>query len=394
MIRHLLKLVWNRKRANVLMILEIFLSFLVVFLVTALGVSYWTDWRTPVGYRTDHVWYLALTSGESREWHAQQGPVLERLLDELAGLEEVEAVARASGFPFDGSVSVHGADAEGGKVLYSEVVTASPGYREVLGLELVAGRWFEKSDLALERTPAVIDADLAREAFGDEDPLGRDLPIANTRVIGMVREFRKDGQLQTPERDGFLFKLYRPADPEAEELSRFALRLRPGVTAAFEQALVERVRALAPGWDVEVQDLDALRLRELKLRVAPLASAAVVAAFLLAMVALGLIGVMWQNVTQRTREIGLRRALGAWRGAVHRQILLELLLMTTIGLGLGTLTVAQLPLVELWDFLTPRVFLLGLAAAVALIYALALLCGLYPSWMATRIRPAEALHYE
>ena len=393
MIRHLLKLVWNRKRANGLIILEIFLSFLVVFVVLALGVSYWIDWHTPVGYRTDRVWYVSLSSGEGDEWVAGQAPVLERLLDELAGLDEVEAATRASGLPLDGSVSVYAVDAEDGKTLYAEVVRASPGYRGVFGIDLVAGRWFEEADLGLERAPAVIDADLAREAFGAEDPLGRDLPFENSRVIGVVAEFRKDGALQTPERDEFLFLLHRPADP-GTVLTKFALRLRPGVTAAFEETLVAHARAIAPGWNLEVQDLDALRTSKLKLRAAPLVAALVVAVFLLAMVALGLIGVMWQNVAQRTREIGLRRAVGAWRGAVHRQILLELLLMTTIGLGLGTLTVAQLPLVELWDFLTPRVFLLGLTASVALIYALAVLCGLYPSWMATRVRPAEALHYE
>jgi putative ABC transport system permease protein len=112
------------------------------------------------------------------------------------------------------------------------------------------------------------------------------------------------------------------------------------------------------------------------------------------MVALGLMGVLWQNVVQRTREIGLRRANGATRANVHRQILAELLLVTTMAVGLGTLLVVQLPILELFESLRPRVFVAGLLTSLGVIYLLAALCALYPSWMAGRVQPAEALRWE
>ena len=68
--------------------------------------------------------------------------------------------------------------------------------------------------------------------------------------------------------------------------------------------------------------------------------------------------------------------------------------MTTIGALLGIVIIAQLPLLQLWGFGDFGVFGSGLVVSLALIYLLAALSGLYPSWMATRIRPAEALHYE
>jgi len=120
----------------------------------------------------------------------------------------------------------------------------------------------------------------------------------------------------------------------------------------------------------------------------------VVAAFLMLMVGLGLVGVVWQNVTQRTTEIGLRRALGGTATAIYTQVLGELVVITSVGLLLGTGLVVQLPLLGVMTFVGTRVFLVGLGTSLALIYLLTLLCGLYPSMLASKIQPAEALHYE
>jgi putative ABC transport system permease protein len=126
----------------------------------------------------------------------------------------------------------------------------------------------------------------------------------------------------------------------------------------------------------------------------PLVVGAVVAFFLLLMVGLGLVGVLWQNLIQRTREIGLRRAAGASRSAVHRQVVAEQLLLTTLGVVVGTVLVAQVPILDLVGFLSLPVFVGGLLVAAGAIYLLAALSALYPSAMASRIQTAEALHYE
>jgi putative ABC transport system permease protein len=112
------------------------------------------------------------------------------------------------------------------------------------------------------------------------------------------------------------------------------------------------------------------------------------------MVALGLSGVLWQNVTRRTRELGLRRALGATGGSVHRQIIAEVALLTTLAVIIGVVIVAQLPILGLFKLVTPSSYTIGIVGALATIYGLTLLCGLYPSWLAGRVQPAQALHYE
>ena len=271
-------------------------------------------------------------------------------------------------------------------------------FDKAAGLEVVRGRWFEPADAALPWRPVVIDQDLAREAWGDEDPIGKRFgdPEAGReeperRVVGVVRDFRKGGELSGV--GSFVFYLKRAGHPEDRPARSLLVRLRPGTPAEFEERLTQRLQAVAPDWSFTVQPVADMRTSAFRFRIAPLIVGGLIGFFLLMMVGLGLLGVLWQNLLQRTREIGLRRAAGASRADVHRQIILEQLLLTTLGVLLGTILVIQIPLLDLIG-IRPEIFVGGLLFAMAAIYFVATLCALYPSAMASRIQPAEALRYE
>jgi putative ABC transport system permease protein len=104
--------------------------------------------------------------------------------------------------------------------------------------------------------------------------------------------------------------------------------------------------------------------------------------------------VLWQNVARRTRELGLRRAMGATRLAICRQVLAELIVITSMALLAGTLVAVQLPLFDVFDFLPTSTVVGAILFATATIFAIGLAAGLYPSWLTTRIEPAEALHHD
>ncbi|HKX30113.1 MAG TPA: FtsX-like permease family protein, partial [Blastocatellia bacterium] len=126
----------------------------------------------------------------------------------------------------------------------------------------------------------------------------------------------------------------------------------------------------------------------------PMAAACVVAIFLMIMVALGLTGVLWQNVTQRTQEIGLRRAHGATVSRIYQQVLGELLIITSFSLLAGVAVIVQFPLLDLVGGTSGQVYGWSILISLVIIYLLTIACGLYPSWLATRVQPATALHYE
>lgn len=172
------------------------------------------------------------------------------------------------------------------------------------------------------------------------------------------------------------------------------IRTWPGTTAAFEEHVMRRLQAAVPAWTFQPQPMEQARATILRGYAAPVAAAALVAGFLVLMVALGLSGVLWMSVTQRTRKIGLRRAKGATGSGIQRQVIGEVLVLTSVAVVAGVLVVAQFPLLDVFGPVPPGVYVIGLALAVACIFLVSVAAAWAPSRMASSIDPAEALRYE
>jgi putative ABC transport system permease protein len=418
MIRHLLKLVWNRKRTNALIILEIFFSFLVLFVVGTLGLYLWDNLHRPLGFSYDRVLNVSIDMEQSGDdtFEPAQVATFEKLLQEVQSLAPVEAAAGAIIVPYSLG-GYNGSWQFNGRRIETEFNEVTIGFKETMGLHLLQGRWFQKGDEALAWQPVVVNAAMARQVFGDADPIGKrfgDPPKEGTeperRVVGVVSEFRIDGELSGP--GNYTFKLKKvglgqaaapgteakPDVPGASSLDRsprnLMVKVRPGTPVDFEEQLAKRLQAVAPAWSFVVKPLSQMRESSFRLRLTPLIAGGIVALFLMVMVGLGLIGVLWQNLLQRTREMGLRRAAGASRSSLHTQVLLEQMILTSFGVLLGVVLVAQIPLLDLISFISPGIFTGGIVLSMLSIYLLAALCALYPSAMASRVQPAEALRYE
>ena len=410
MIKHLLKLVWNRKRGNILITLEIFVCFLVLFATVVMVGYYANNYRQPLGYEYKNVWIVGTSLSTLADLEREQKDVMKKwtaaFYEALRNMPEIEAVSTIGQAPY--TYSWHSAGFEyRGKHIDTSVNEGSDDLPKVLNLQVVQGRWFDKRDDGLSWDPVVINQMMAHQLFGDEDPLGKDIsnkgpsgtggsadlaPSSKERqkrVIGVIADYRKDGEFSAPETYVFTRTV-----PGVDRGWDFLIKLRPGVGADFEEALVQRLHSVNPDWSFEIDPLTQTRESKLGWQIAPMAAAAIVVSFLIVMVALGLVGVVWQSVSQRTREIGLRRACGAPAGSIHLQVLGELLVVSSVGLGLGTLLVIQIPLLDLVGFLTTEVYIYSLIASLALIYGLTLACGIYPSRLATRVQPVEALRWE
>jgi putative ABC transport system permease protein len=380
------------------MIIEIFFSFLVLFAVVTLGAFYVDNYNQPMGYSYENVWHVDIDLNQVSDdyWSPEQVATVNQLFLTARDCEEVEEVAGALSVPYDFGGRSSGIEVRG-KSVETRVNEVSDEFKEVMELQLVAGRWFERADDALNWQPVVINQKLGRELFGDEDPVGK--PFApwssennEVRIIGVITDFRQTGEYM--QSSNYLFERKKLDDPQQRPPRNLLVKVRPGTTAEFEEKLDKRLQAVAKAWSFDIEPLEQKRETALKILLAPMIAAGVIAGFLMIMVGLGLVGVLWQNVTQRTKEIGLRRAKGATQQHVYKQILGELFVLTTIGLILGVIIVVQFPLLDLIGFINAKVFAFGLFVSFLLIYSLTLLAGLYPSWLATKVQPAEALHYE
>jgi putative ABC transport system permease protein len=408
MIKHLCKLVWNRKRINFLVTLEIFFSFLVVFAVIVFAVYYTDNYRRPLGFDYENVWYIGVErrAGSDDKDMPQQLETSRRLLAALREFTEIESAAGVWGAPYSrGNWTSGRDDKKTGKSIYFGYNPVTDDLKDVLGLQMVSGRWFGKEDDGASYRPVVINRKLARDLFGDEDPVGKDMSDpegkerVEQRVVGLIDDFRKNGEFA--ELGGYaIFRNDLTSKPGAPRSiiggppRSLLIKVRPGTTAALEEKLLTRLQTEARDWSFRIKPLDEMRASVFQEYLVPMAAFGLVAGFLLIMVGLGLTGVLWLNVTQRTKEMGLRRAKGATRRRIYKQILGELFIVTTIGLLVGVLVVVQFPLLDLLGFASPEVYTASILVSLGLIYLLTTVCGLYPSLLATRVHPAEALHYE
>jgi putative ABC transport system permease protein len=401
MITHLLKFVWNRRQTNLLVIIEIFFSFLVLTVVITFGVYYAESYRRPPGFGYENVWYISMRLGYrpsySHTGTMEDSTAMRQVYLALQDLEEIEAVGATQAVPFLAS-SWNTSLGYKGKGVQTECGAVTDDLKEVLGLKVVHGRWFEKSDDALNYEPVIINQRLSQELFGTEDPLGKETDDGQYRVVGVISDYRY--HVESQESFNFMFKRinwnrsvtsgyssYLPTD--------YLIKVRRGTPGAFEEKLVKKLQAVARDWSCKIKPLSQMRASFFKQRLTFLIVLGIVTAFLLIMVGLGLMGVLWQNVTQRTKEIGLRRANGATAEEIYTQILGELLIITSIGVVIGIAVVIQFfPLLDMLKLASMKVYLSGLVISCVLLYGLVILCGLYPSYLATRVHPAEALHYE
>ena len=395
MIRHLLKLVWNRKRANALIMLEIFISFLVLVAVLTMAISTVGRWGQPLGFDWHDVWTVRIDFGHSLEkYDPTDGVLVERVMRELRAFPQIESVA-ASGMPPYSNAVWEGRWTIDGKKVDTTRDMVTDDFAKVMRIPILRGRWFTPADDGLPYRPMVIDADLARAMYGAADPIGRkfDEGKHEIRIIGVIPPYRKAGELSAPDvHMAFARVLLHGEDAEAPH--NVMIRVRPGTSAAFEETLTKRLHDLAPDRGFRIARMENQRTLMNRIRIMPIIIGGIVSLFLISMVTLGLTGVLWQNVTRRTREIGLRRALGASGANVRRQVVGEVALLATIAVVLGLVIVAQLPMLGVFHVVTPPIFAAGIVSALAVIYGITLLCGMYPGWLASRVPPAEALRYE
>jgi putative ABC transport system permease protein len=390
------KLIWNRKKRNFLLISEIFFSFIVLFAVATMAISSAVQYFTPRGFDYQNVWVLRANwwGVTDRLANEEIRATVSELDRELRSYNEIEKISWSEFNTPYGTAIMGYAFEVNGRLVGTDIFQVDDDYAEVLNIPLVEGRWYGREDDASLQTPVVINRKLRETLFGDGPALGQVHATERReyKVVGVIDEFRYRGEFQ--QHREALFQRRVISDTTEDPPVMALLKVRPGIGVQFEEQLLKRVSAMAPGWSMRVETLTALRNSYLREHLMQFILYAVVAGFLVFNVALGLFGVLWYSINRRRAEVGLRRALGAHAGHISGQILGESLALATFALIAGVFIAMQAPIIGLGESISTGIYFIAMLAAAVLIYLLVVVCALYPSQLAARIQPAAALHNE
>ncbi|HEY7467694.1 MAG TPA: ABC transporter permease [Dehalococcoidia bacterium] len=301
---------------------------------------------------------------------------------------------------------------------FSPIVGITPDYLEVAGLEVTSGVFISEDDISRNARVAVLGADVAATLFPDgTDPVGQQIRLSqgpanvSVQVVGVLKA--KGGNSASSYDDQMFLPLStvqrqlsftRNARSAAAVVSQITVKVDSkddldDAKQAITQLLMERHEVASPDFRVESQEDLAASANEVSQTMTVLLGS--IAGISLVVGGIGIMNIMLVSVTERTREIGIRKAVGARQSDILMQFLTEALTVTVIGGLLGI--VAGLGAAEfmngkniagLGENVQTVISWPSVAVAFVVSAAIGLFFGIYPAQRAARLKPIDALRYE
>lgn len=398
MFKHLLKLIWNRKKTNALLIFEFCISFLVLFAVLSVVFYNGANYFKPLGYDYENVWVLSMSTTDF-EWKESDSykdiiDRIELIKNELKNYDEVESISVCRNVPFELG-SYRTSLTYNDKKFQTDIVYADQNYSEVMNFEVEQGEWLSNADFSKNRIPIVINKAFKNEIFGNENAIGEKFTTSSEKefvVRGVIDEFRIGSEFSSS--DNLVIRLSPLNEVEERPGDRILIKMKNEIGIEFQSKLMKRLAPIGQDWILDLDSLDKLRVRTRELILIPLIAMSIICGFLLINVSLGLFGVLWYNISKRIPEIGLRRSLGATKESIYLQIVSETAILTGFGVLIGLFFAIQFPLLDVFSSVENIIYIYSISVSIGIILIISIICAIYPSKLASKIQPAIALHNE
>jgi putative ABC transport system permease protein len=399
----------HQRVRGMLVISEVALTLVLLVGAGLLVKSFWRLQNVDPGFNPRNL----LTMQISVSAGANEGQRVANFFDELqqriGGLPGVESVSVSNGLPFQGANQppfvIEGQPRpEPGKEPGGILYIASPSYFQTMEISLLRGRSFTSQDTRDSPPVAIIDEAFARQYFQNENPIGKRLLLAvpespSHEIVGVARHvehFNLEGRAPVQAEVYFNFNQI-PLQTLPQFVRRINLLVRSSSDPLGLAAPVRgEIFTLNKDQSVfNVRTMGQMLSQSVAARRFSMVLLSVFAALALALAAIGIYGVMSYTVAQRTREIGIRMALGAETGDVLKLVARDGLKLAVIGIATGLAGAFALTrlLTTLLFAVAPTDALTYAAVSVSLI-AVALLACYVPARRATKVDPLVALRYE
>ena len=323
----------------------------------------------------------------------RRGPVLRDMLQRILAVPGIEAAGIADNLPLDMNrswgLSAKGKQYKPGELPATFVYVVTPGYLNVMGMRMLAGRDISWNDETGKERVVIINQTAARYLWPGEDPVGR-IALVNgmdTRVIGVMADVRESSAETAPG-----WQMYLPVMQNGSVGAQLVVRtkLRPDVLASSVMATLRSINPAQPATEFRpIQNIVDHSVSPRRFFVSLVGTFAVLG---LVLASLGIYGVISYSVTRQTQEIGIRMALGATVVNVQLQVIAKTLRLALIGIVLGAIaSFAMARAITSLLFAVqpndPPTF----TSTIFLLTVVAIMAGYVPARRASRINPLIAL---
>ena len=402
MIRHFFIILWNQRRRNSLLVVEIVLSFMALFVLSAVVIHYYKKYKEPLGMDYKNMWALHI----HQDWNL---PREQRLNDSVMFLkfDEIkkyllndDQIASAAYVSFSDFIYAQSNSSScfnwNSKQYCYETFRAEPDLARTTGLKITEGRWFLPEDKFSNITMSVINEKFRKELFGDKPAaeeiitVGVEKNSQKYKIVGVFETLRRHGEFS--DEPNFMIDA-PPGKPRYFPWGGMLVRLKGDVPGSYEAKLVNKLIKFDKSFQYQIEKLESMRRQYLISELAPIIIAGAVVIFLIVNVMLGLFGTLWLNISRRKPEIGLRRAVGSSSTSVLLQILGETYVLAIISMLFGLILTSQVFIFNVYNTPVSTLVQANLAAFL-IILLLCTISALSPAKIAAALKPAEALHEE